>query len=800
MPAQQVLGLRAGAASTDGLHAAVGRLVSWICTRPSSGGSRRISTVPLSAPCHRRRRPACDAPRGARPAPRSGPAAAHGAGSARPASTRAPASSASVPGSAPELAAGQRRRRGRPRRRRPGRPPPRASADAAAGGVRSPPASVAGVRGAACRRAAAAAPADASSERHPARRSAGRGAGASARRGPSAGAAADGAAAVGAGALGGRGVGGGAAAAAAGPAARRRPAPPARRDGPAGDRGRRGRRAADGGSRTAAGAATASGRRRGGRPGRRRRLGRRAATAGGRPSPAAAAPSARARRRGSRRRRPPRLGAAARRRSRGLGGRGGRPAGSRLRARSCGAPGRRGSLRLHRRQSLTICLPPRPHSLGRQRQPRRTRRCDIPPIAARRRPLPAAAPAPADAAARQAAEAFEAAFLAEMLKYTGLNANAGELRRRRRRGGLREPAHRANTPACIAERGGIGLAEQVFEALEAKDEERMIAHILASARYARVLRLLDLERKLILNGPLAGLRALVDRREAAVAEILANESDLPEAFLVGAQGARRAQQPPDPREPRRGALGGGAGRGGARSPPRSSGPTRLRASRSRCRRRRSPATSAPEARGRRAVAAAAASRPRRGVARIWRRKEREIPASRRLMKRLLHQGASLELWAGESGRRQGQAAFGRGFAALDPAQLAGLPCRRGPGQWRRCGRGREGKQMAKSRQGPLGNYRPGHDRPGFCRGVARSRTGAWSRSAPATRAGRARGAFPGARVLGRLRGADRRSARSTRSTSRRRIRPRRVGDQGGRGRQARAVEKPIALTAWEAER
>jgi hypothetical protein len=60
----------------------------------------------------------------------------------------------------------------------------------------------------------------------------------------------------------------------------------------------------------------------------------------------------------------------------------------------------------------------------------------------------------------------------------------------------------------------------------------MIAHIIASARYARVLRLLDLERKLILNGPLAGLKALVDRREAALAEILENESDLPEAFLV----------------------------------------------------------------------------------------------------------------------------------------------------------------------------------------------------------------------------------------------------------------------------
>jgi hypothetical protein len=60
----------------------------------------------------------------------------------------------------------------------------------------------------------------------------------------------------------------------------------------------------------------------------------------------------------------------------------------------------------------------------------------------------------------------------------------------------------------------------------------MIAHILTSARYARILRLLDLERKLILTGPLAGLKALVDRREAAVAELLDSETDLPEAFLV----------------------------------------------------------------------------------------------------------------------------------------------------------------------------------------------------------------------------------------------------------------------------
>ncbi len=60
----------------------------------------------------------------------------------------------------------------------------------------------------------------------------------------------------------------------------------------------------------------------------------------------------------------------------------------------------------------------------------------------------------------------------------------------------------------------------------------MIAHNLTSARYARILRLLDLERKVILNGPLSGLRALVERREAAVAEVLESESEVPEAFLA----------------------------------------------------------------------------------------------------------------------------------------------------------------------------------------------------------------------------------------------------------------------------
>lgn len=60
----------------------------------------------------------------------------------------------------------------------------------------------------------------------------------------------------------------------------------------------------------------------------------------------------------------------------------------------------------------------------------------------------------------------------------------------------------------------------------------MIATMLSSARYSRILRLLDLERKVILNGPLSGLKPLVERREAAMAEILSADHTLPEAFLA----------------------------------------------------------------------------------------------------------------------------------------------------------------------------------------------------------------------------------------------------------------------------
>lgn len=60
----------------------------------------------------------------------------------------------------------------------------------------------------------------------------------------------------------------------------------------------------------------------------------------------------------------------------------------------------------------------------------------------------------------------------------------------------------------------------------------MIASLLSSARLERVLRLLDQERKLILNGPLSGLPALVERREALLGELVAERQGLPEAFLT----------------------------------------------------------------------------------------------------------------------------------------------------------------------------------------------------------------------------------------------------------------------------
>lgn len=60
----------------------------------------------------------------------------------------------------------------------------------------------------------------------------------------------------------------------------------------------------------------------------------------------------------------------------------------------------------------------------------------------------------------------------------------------------------------------------------------MIARLLRSGRQQRILRLLDQEREIILNGPLSGLKALVDRRESAIAEMMAERDAAPEPFLT----------------------------------------------------------------------------------------------------------------------------------------------------------------------------------------------------------------------------------------------------------------------------
>ena len=60
----------------------------------------------------------------------------------------------------------------------------------------------------------------------------------------------------------------------------------------------------------------------------------------------------------------------------------------------------------------------------------------------------------------------------------------------------------------------------------------MIASLFAGARFERVLRLLDQERKVLLEGPLSDLPALGEKRDALLAELLADPADLPAAFLA----------------------------------------------------------------------------------------------------------------------------------------------------------------------------------------------------------------------------------------------------------------------------
>ena len=122
----------------------------------------------------------------------------------------------------------------------------------------------------------------------------------------------------------------------------------------------------------------------------------------------------------------------------------------------------------------------------------------------------------ADAGARAAAKAFEASFLAEMLKGTGLNAMPSGFG-----GGAGEEAFASfltqEYARLMSERGGVGLAEQIFETLKqkARAHDRQHSHfraLRAGPEAARPGAQGDPERP-ARRAPSAGRR-----REAAMAE------------------------------------------------------------------------------------------------------------------------------------------------------------------------------------------------------------------------------------------------------------------------------------------
>ena len=86
-----------------------------------------------------------------------------------------------------------------------------------------------------------------------------------------------------------------------------------------------------------------------------------------------------------------------------------------------------------------------------------------PPV---RHPSPSQ-PAGADAKLRRAAEAFEAAFLAEMLRHTGLGRMPASFN-----GGFGEAAFAGTLveeyAKAIARAGGLGLADRIYKSLAGK--------------------------------------------------------------------------------------------------------------------------------------------------------------------------------------------------------------------------------------------------------------------------------------------------------------------------------------------
>jgi peptidoglycan hydrolase FlgJ len=84
---------------------------------------------------------------------------------------------------------------------------------------------------------------------------------------------------------------------------------------------------------------------------------------------------------------------------------------------------------------------------------------------------PGAARPASDAQLLEAAQQFETAFLAEMLKQSGINAVSSEFG-----GGEGEDAFASlltqEYARLLSESGGIGLAEQIFESLKQRTSER----------------------------------------------------------------------------------------------------------------------------------------------------------------------------------------------------------------------------------------------------------------------------------------------------------------------------------------
>ena len=92
-------------------------------------------------------------------------------------------------------------------------------------------------------------------------------------------------------------------------------------------------------------------------------------------------------------------------------------------------------------------------------------------------PIQALQPAhrPEDDALRTKATELEAAFLAEMLQFAGLGESSEEFG-----GGIGEDQFssflRQEQAQLMAERGGVGLAESIFNALLHQQEKSALAH------------------------------------------------------------------------------------------------------------------------------------------------------------------------------------------------------------------------------------------------------------------------------------------------------------------------------------